>query len=541
MMTSLGTVVGSLDYMSPEQADPGRQDIDTRSDVYSLGAVLYEMLTGTTPLDREALGRSYLEALQRIRDEQPKTPSVRLRQSSELKRAAALRQSDPARLPKQIKELDWIAMKALEKDRTRRYETVNGLTRDLERYLRGEPVEAVPASTAYRVQKFVRRNAAIVAATVCIAVALAASSIVSWSFYRRATYERTRAEARFNDVRSLARFVLFDLDRVMALGPTPARKAMVQKATEYLDGLAKDRSNDPLLTRELVDGYLKIGDLQGNISGPNLGDARGAKASYERALAIADATPVLPPSAAAQIRVRLADMLMQTGLVKDAVPIYERASQTLRETRRSDEGTLQALAVLGKLATAYSLMGNYSTAIQVYDRIVSRSQELANTNPAQYRSWLALGELRRGEMQARTGHIDVGLPSMQRALTVYEDIAAGADSSSSLQRGVAMASADIGDILLLAGRNREAVVYFQHALQVSEQLVTADPQNDFWQRDRVQFLARLAEAAGAAGNMRKACALTLQGLGATREMIKRPNPAEVDLHQYAWTLLTTPV
>jgi serine/threonine protein kinase len=150
MMTNYDTVVGTFQYMSPKQAELGRHDIDTRSDVYSLGAVLYELLVGTTPLEHGSLAKaSYVEILQRIREEEPAPPSARTRRFVVSAESAAQRRSGPAQLPKLLEgELDWITMKALEKDRARRYETVNGLARDLQRYLEGEPVEAAPPSTA---------------------------------------------------------------------------------------------------------------------------------------------------------------------------------------------------------------------------------------------------------------------------------------------------------------------------------------------------------------------------------------------------------
>jgi len=155
-------VLGTPLYRSPEQAQLNNIDIDTRSDVYSLGVLLYELPTGSTPLERQRLKQAAWDEMRRmIRAEDPPLPSHRLSSVETLPSVAASRQTEPARLTKIVSgELDWIVMKALEKDRTRRYETANGFAADVLRYLSGETVTVVPPSTVYRLRKFVRRNQA---------------------------------------------------------------------------------------------------------------------------------------------------------------------------------------------------------------------------------------------------------------------------------------------------------------------------------------------------------------------------------------------
>jgi eukaryotic-like serine/threonine-protein kinase len=205
LYTRFEQFLGTPAYASPEQAGPSGLDVDTRSDIYSLGVLLYELLTGRTPFDSQQLAQAGMEeVLRRIREEEPPRPSTRLRTlpASEITTTAQLHQTEPPRLISLLRgDLDWIVMKCLEKDRTRRYETANALAADVERYLDDQPVSAAAPTAGYRLAKFARRHRSGLAVAGAFVLLLAAGSVISvWEAVRanraRAVAERREAESR---------------------------------------------------------------------------------------------------------------------------------------------------------------------------------------------------------------------------------------------------------------------------------------------------------------------------------------------------------
>ena len=251
LFTEFAQMIGTPLYMSPEQAGQSGLDVDTRSDIYSLGVLLYELLTGTTPFQKERFRKvAYDEIFRIIREEDPPRPSTRLSDSTDsLPTISAQRHTEPAKLTRLVRgELDWIVMKALEKDRNRRYETATGFAADIQHYLNDEPVQACPPSAAYRLSKFARRHQRALATTAVLALSLfIVAGTLGWAVRDREANAREAARqraARQTAIELEVNLALNEAERWQKLGKWPEALTATRRAEGVLAGSGSGELRD---------------------------------------------------------------------------------------------------------------------------------------------------------------------------------------------------------------------------------------------------------------------------------------------------------
>jgi eukaryotic-like serine/threonine-protein kinase len=519
LYTEFGSVVGTLEYMSPEQAELNQLDIDTRSDIYSLGVLLYELLTGSTPLEQKRIKQAvFLEVLRVIREEESPRPSTRLSTTEELPSIAACRHVEAQKLSGLVRgELDWIVMKALEKDRNRRYETANGLAADLRRYLNDEPVQACPPTAAYRLSKFAKRYRVAMSTACAFAAVLVGASVISlWQAVRanraraeavlayaaetkqrreaqnqrdRALKAEDEAEANLVGARAAVEEYLTTISESRLLksplpGLQPLRKELLATALKYYEGVVSRHQDDPELRADLAAAQFRVGEITDQI-----GSKQEALKAFKTALGTYDSLASAIPSdssrtyRAGQGRclVRLAMIQAEHGESDKSLSSFGRSILLLDQVNRDqpDDPRGRADLALAHHHMARKLMkhGSEEEAVRHQRAAIDLRKGLAEEfrEHLAYRIDLSLSLSNMGNILGRAGQNAQALDSVRQANAIQKSLVHDHPEDPQLQSALALSTQGMAVLLNSLGRWKESRPFYVEAVHILERIVAENP------------------------------------------------------------------
>lgn len=473
--TDFGAVIGTAEYMSPEQAELNNLDIDTRSDVYSLGVLMYEMLAGSTPFTRGDLAeRGWHEILRMIREVEPQLPSMKLSTSKMRANIAANRSIEPAALGRLLKsELDWIVMKSLEKERSRRYESASAMAGDLLRYLSNEAVEACPPSRTYQLRKFVRRHRSEVLVVGLLLFSLMAGTIgTTWGLVR-AESQRKRAE----ELRTAAderaegeRLAKLEAQRQQKLAEE-AEDATLQSFRASTDSVIKDLIGSKLefgpQERRYLENTLRrwqaFADRQGK-------DARSRVIRAEGHYRVGTIQNFFGYAGEAQ------------KAIGDSLAIWESLVRDFPDVAKYQHGLVSARVLL---AIEYSGMTHFEQAEAEYRRSIESCKQLMLKFPDDNAFALTLGEAHSelAGLLARLERTAEAQEEFKRGLKVFEKLAKDFPSEEEYRFHVARLQSNLGNMAADMGDLEEAEKQIGASLVTSKSLAAEFPDDPQYRRD----------------------------------------------------------
>jgi eukaryotic-like serine/threonine-protein kinase len=530
------------EYASPEQVKG--EPITTSSDVYSLGVVLYELLTGRSPYDVSThTPHEISRAVCEFEPEKPSTAARRKRSpdngQGRLSGDSTFNVGSPEKLSKRLSgDLDNIVLMALRKEPQRRYGSVEQLAQDIRRHLDHLPVIARKDTFGYRTSRFITRHKVGVTAAIIVATALMAGMLVTLR-------EARIADRRFNDVRQLANSLIFDIhDSIQDLpGSTPARKLIVDRALQYLDSLSQESRGDLSLQRELATAYERVGELQGQPLASNLGDTPNALASHLKALKIRQQLGERP-NAEWQDRLSLAGTYRRTatdliaaGNTRAALADIQNATTITESTSNVNRNDLNALNELGSdyevLGTiqgnnwGYAGLGDLAVAAESYKKALAAQERILNIDPGNIsarRAW-ALDAFQIGNVQSDLGRTVEALDSFHNALDAFLSI-------SNAARDRRRAAAVYNQMAILydrTGNLKLCLKNHQKGLEIYRQLVSEDPKNALFRRGLAITYVDVGESESSLGRSTDGIAEINKGLTIMKAIVEADrNPDQYD-------------